>query len=59
MNTHLDEHEPEAVHALDCAIWTTSFDPCNCQTTSPTIQRLSTAQRLDLIQPAGDPIEAA
>jgi hypothetical protein len=43
-------HDPADVHLLWCSVWR-SDDPCTC---SP---RLSTAQRIDRIQPAPVPLE--
>lgn len=53
MRAYVDDHEPSGLHKFGCAIWTTVSDPCNCKTTSPDLQRLSTAERLDL--PADHP----
>lgn len=44
MNAHIDDHEPQDLHPLSCAIWETSDQPCDCHDTS---RRPTTAQRLD------------
>lgn len=51
-----DDDLPRDRHLPDCQIWTTNDKPCNCdQLKGAPPPELTTAQRLDLIDPRPEP----